>query len=171
MAWALSLMCGLHFKFLKICCRLVQGSDSHSPLPKRKKGVVWSVSQLGCMFGSSAHGCRCAQISRREQTTKAAKSAGRVGMGQWAFQPSGQLSAAMAVGLHQWGVTWPQTTQPLPNGLLKKWAFHVSCKQTHPHRMGAGAPCVGLECLFLIITTACSHTATGRFLVRDCFPP
>lgn len=123
------------------------------------------------MLGSNTHRCRCAQISRREQSIKGMKSEGRVGMGQWAFQTSGQLSAAVVVKLRKWGVTRPQTTQPLRNGLLKKWAFHVSCKQTRPHKMGARAPCVGLACLFLIVTPACSHTATGRYLLWDWSPP
>lgn len=55
---------------------------------EKKGSSVWPVSQLGCMFGSSAHGRRCAQISRREQSVNMSKSEGRVGMGQWAFQTS-----------------------------------------------------------------------------------
>lgn len=107
---------------------------------EKKRGLIWSVSQLGCMLGSSTHRNRCAQISRREQSIKGIKSEGRVGMGQWACQTSGQLRAAMAVGLHKWGVTWPQTSQPFQNGLLKKVSVSWLLQADTPTQDGSQSP-------------------------------
>lgn len=101
------------------------------------------------MLGSNTLGCRCAQISRREQSIKGKKYEGRVGMGQWAFQMSRQPSAAVVVKLRKWGVTWPQTTQPWRNGLLKK--VSVSCLlQANPPTQNGNQGTVCRACVPLL---------------------
>lgn len=88
-------------------------------------------------------------------------------MGQWAFQTSGQVSAAVAEELCKWGVGW-HTTQTLWNCRLKQWVFHGSCTQTHVDKTRVRTLREGFGCLFLTITTACFHTARGCYPMLDC---
>lgn len=104
------------------------------PLAKRKEeGLVWWVSELGCVLGSSTHRCKCAQVPLR---------LGLRAVGQWGKGISDIWAGGCSSGWGalKWSVSWPHTTQTLWNALLKQWAIHGSCEQTHTHKTGVRVP-------------------------------